>query len=412
MTTPVSVDKHCQRGLPLAMLVASLARPLGRCVLAWAMWAIGNCAFAQALCDHPPGIEGPQRALSAALCDTINPLDRSETLLHGVVVAQQGQLLAERYFTGRDKVVGQLFGRETVFGPQTLHDMRSISKSVVSLLIGIAQQQGKIGSIDTPVVNYLPESDKPKPMAPGWDLITLRHLLTMSSGLEWEEDGVLGNQTRMEFSSDQARHVLARPLAEPPGKRFHYVSGNTVLLGRVLERVTGLDLESYARQVLFGPLGIDDLEWRKGRDGHAFAHAGLRLRPRDLIKIGGLVLNEGRHNGRQIVAQAWVQNSTASLLAANNNGVSYGFQWWSGAAVVDGKSWRWVSGFGNGGQRLYVVPELALAVVIVAGRYDAPGPANGRPSHELFQRILAQMVRSTGSASQLLNPGERSVPRN
>jgi CubicO group peptidase (beta-lactamase class C family) len=262
----------------------------------------------------------------------------------------------------------------------------------VGLLVGIAQQQGKIGSIDIPVVSYLPESDKPTPLAPGWERITLRHLLTMSSGLDWQEDGVLGNQTRMEFSGDQARYVLARSIAEPPGKRFHYASGDTVLLGRVLERVTGMDLESYARQVLFGPLGISDLEWRKGRDGHAFAHAGLRLRPRDLTRIGELVLNGGRHAGKQVVPQAWVQESIAGHLATPY-GWRYGFQWRSGDSVVDGRSWNWVAGFGNGGQRLYVVPALGLSVVIVAGRYDAPAPVNGRPSHELFQRILGQVAR-------------------
>ena len=365
---------------------------LRHCLFAGALWMFSASAAAQALCDSEKGVEGPRQALSAALCQAIDPPDRTVSLLHGVVVEYQGQLLAERYFAARDQAMGDLFGHETAFTPQTLHDMRSISKSVVSLLIGIAQQQGKVGSIDEPVMNYLPASETRAQMAPGWERITLRHLLTMSSGLDWQENGVFGNQTRMEFSGDQAGYVMARSIAQPPGTHYLYNSGNTVLLGRVLEHVTGMDLERYARQVLFEPLGISDLDWRKGRDGHAFAHAGLRLRPRDLIKIGRLMLDGGRWNGRQIVPQAWVQDSIKSHIAAELDW-HYGYQWRSGETVVDGKPWHWIAGFGNGGQRLFVVPALDLNVVIVAGRYGAPNPANGRPSQNLFQQILAQVIR-------------------
>jgi CubicO group peptidase (beta-lactamase class C family) len=374
-------------------LVSGLTRKF---LVVWSMWMLGTCALAQSPCDNGNRVGQAQNALGVALCQIVESASHGANLLHSVVVEYQGQLVAERYFPGRDKIMGEFFGHETMFTPQTLHDMRSISKSVVSLLIGIAQQQGRIGSIDTAVLSFFSAAEVPPPPAPGWERITLRHLLTMSSGLAWQEDGLFGDQTRMEFSGDQAYYVLGRAVAQPPGARYLYTSGNTVLLGRVLERVTGMDLEEYARQVLFEPMGITDLEWRKGRDGRAFAHAGLRLRPRDLVKLGRLVLDGGRWHGRQIVPKAWVQDSTESHVSAELDW-HYGYQWRVGDIVVGGTSWHWIGAFGNGGQRLFVVPALELSVAILAGRYDAPYPTNGRPSQELFQKILTQVVLANGS---------------
>ena len=381
-------------------MVIDVTRRLGFATTVWVVFALGMaCAGVQAqtVCDDPKLLVGSQQALSAALCQVIDSPSRNADLLHGVIVDYRGQRIAERYFAGRDKVMGEFFGHDTVFTPQTLHDMRSISKSVVSLLLGIAQQQGKIGSLDTSALGYLPASDKPAQLAAGWERITLRHLLTMASGLDWQEEGLFGNQTAMELSGDQAAYVLGRSIAQAPGTRYLYNSGNTALLGRILERVTGLDLETYARQVLFWPLGITDVEWRKGRDGHAFAHSGLRLRPRDLAKLGRLVLDEGRWNGRQLVPETYIQDSTKSHIPAELDW-HYGFQWRVGDTVVAGTPWRWVAAFGNGGQRLFLVPALDLVVVIMAGRYDAPYPANAQPSQELFQRVLVQLARADAAA--------------
>lgn len=322
----------------------------------------------------------------SALCEVLNPKDAAESRLHGVLVEQHGEIIAERYFTSQDKPLGELFARETRFDAATLHDMRSISKSVVGLLVGAAIADGALPDLDTSIAALLPDVPADK------RAITLRHLLNMNAGLRWaENEGFLGlsDETRMEMSADMAGYVLSRPVDGAPGTHYRYNSGYTVLLGAILERATGQKLAEYARERLFEPLGVTRFEWRRGRADQTLSHAGLRLSPRDLSKLGRLMLNGGTWRGKQIIPANYVAESMKGALPAEKDW-RYALQWRQGEA----KGVAWIGAFGNGGQRLYMAPALDLAVVITAGRYDQPYPGNGRPSEMLLERILEERLKS------------------
>lgn len=345
-------------------------------------------------CEAPIGkadgwavVPAQEVALDAdKLCAAMRGFADGQVNFHGVVVARRGQLVAEAYRQGRDKAVSDYFSHLVPFDAERQHDMRSISKSVTSLLWGIAQAQGKTPPLATPVLDLYPELAELR--SNGRDGITVAHLLGMSSGLEWKEWGSYGTLSNDEFGlfwhSSQARYLFNRPMAAPPGTKFNYNGGGTAVLAQILAERVGMSLPDYARRYLFEPLGITDFTWQNDLRGRPLAFAGLRLRPRDLAKIGQLVLNEGQWNGKQVVPTEWLAESTQGRLSSGD-GMQYGYQWWSGTLEVHGKTRNWVGGIGNGGQRLYVVPELELVVAITAGDYDQP--EIGYQAYQLFKRI-------------------------
>jgi CubicO group peptidase (beta-lactamase class C family) len=300
--------------------------------------------------------------------------------LHAVFIARHGKLALERYYTGADERWGTPVGT-VAFNADTLHDLRSISKSIVGLLYGVALSEGKVPALDTPVVEAFPAfadlaADKPR------RAIHISHLLSMTMGLAWNEDlpysDPRNSEIAMENSADRYRYVLEQPVVSAPGTTWRYSGGATAVLGHLIARGVGMPLLEFARMRLLGPLGIEQASWTPGLNGEAAAASGLRMRSADLARIGQLVLQRGSWQGSQLVPADWIAASLTPRTTAFE-GVQYGYQWYL-APRRDGS--LGVMAIGYGGQRLVAIPALELVYVIFMGNYKQPFPVQ-------LQRVFA-----------------------
>lgn len=298
---------------------------------------------------------------------------------HAVLVEHDGRLVYETYLEGNDERWGDPLGH-VVFGPESLHDLRSVTKSVTSALLGIALGGNYEKALDAPIPAFFP--DLQGRFGAGLEQVTLRHVLTMTAGLEWNEMSVPytereNDEIQLYYTKDPVAMVLARPLRDPPGQRWYYNGGLTQVLAGIIERRTGKPLDAYAEEALFAPLGITDYEWLGSSlwpDGTSpSAASGLRLKARDLAKIGSLFLNRGQWQGQQIVPAEWVALSTqrhVEDIAWSAGGIyGYGFMWYPGRVQGD-NGYPVVRAMGNGNQRIFILPDQKLAVTVFAGRYN------------------------------------------
>ena len=328
-----------------------------------------------------------------ALCRMADRLAASSaTNVHAILVARGGKLVFERYFRGFDEIPGRFYGRRVenvAFDADTLHDMKSVSKSVASLAVGIAVDRGLIGSIDRPIFSFFPELSDLR--SPEKDRILLSHVLTMSMGLKWVEatpaTGDFDNdEARMNMAWDPCRYVLGLPVTAPAGQEFFYNTGALRLVSAIVRRATGRTLDEFARANLFDPLGIAGIAWDRVR-GDTDAGGGLRLRPRDMAKIGQLILAGGQWNDRRIVSKGWIEASVTRQIAATD-GQSYGYLWWLGRAKSNGHEVHWIGALGRGGQSIRIVPELDLVVAVTAGYYQDYSPEAFRLQYGIFRDVL------------------------
>jgi len=321
-----------------------------------------------------------------ALCRMTDGLAASANV-HAVLVARGGKLVFERYFSGPDEIQSRRVGNVT-FDAGMLHDMKSVSKSVASLALGIAIDRGLIRSVNEPIFSFFPELSDLR--SPEKERLQLVHALTMSMGLKWVEatPSNEGNndEERMHRARDPCRYVLGLAATAPAGQEFFYNTGALTLLSAIVRKATGRPLDEFARETLFEPLGIGRVEWIRVR-GDTDAGGGLRLRPRDMAKIGQLVLAGGRWNDRQVVSKAWIDASMAPRMDATGL-YFYGYLWWLGRSLFNGREVHWAAALGRGGQSIRIVPELDLVVVVTAGYYQDYSPQAFQVLSGIFRDVL------------------------
>ena len=289
--------------------------------------------------------------------------------IHSLLIARHGKLVFEAYFKGHDGRNG-----EVQFDRDRMHGTRSVTKSMTSLLIGIAISEGFIESLDEGIEKYFPGHVSPLFQDDEQDdqEITVRHLLTMTAGIEWDQSGAHGSEpdspnseAQMENSPDFIEFVLSRQQSVPPGTQFNYNSGCSILLAGILREASGLNVDEFADRYLFKPLGIQQRYWWKDRTGLPQTHAGLGLRPRDMAKIGQLCLNKGLWDGQEIVPASWIEESWAPQYGNDR----YGLGWWLDRLPVGGTDTATYVAEGNGGQFIFVMPDVNLVVVFTGGNY-------------------------------------------
>jgi CubicO group peptidase (beta-lactamase class C family) len=304
--------------------------------------------------------------------------------IHSMLIYKDDKLVLEEYFQGhRYKWDAPYYQGEWVQWDRTMkHQIMSCTKSITSACIGIAIEKGFIKNVHQSIFDYLPghqqfnTGDKSN--------ITIEHLLTMTSGLQWNEwnapHGTAANdidRLYFECSADPLYCVLERPLVSTPGESFTYNGGGIIALGEILKNATGMDIIGFSKEYLFGPLGTDTLQWDVFPEGQIESAGGLHLKPRDMLKLGITYLNGGVWKGERILPGDWVKKSSISF--GNNTNINlpiedsgrngYGYTWWTSELKSKGRKIHMYRANGWGGQVIMVFPEHKMVVVFTSGNY-------------------------------------------
>ncbi|MHA1959021.1 MAG: serine hydrolase domain-containing protein [Candidatus Thorarchaeota archaeon] len=291
---------------------------------------------------------------SSKLDEMIDYIEENNIRIHSILAVRDGYVVLEEHLS-------------SVYDADVRHQIHSCTKSFTSTAVGIAIEKGFIESVDTKILDFFPN----RTIANVDDRkqnISIKHLLMMTSGLEWDEwsepYGTSANQIWQMFNSgNPAQYVLDRPMAYRPGDVWVYNSGGSHLLSAIVEEATGQTLYSFLRENMFEPLGISvrDVHWPSDAQGVSLGGGGIYMKPKDMAKFGYLYLNNGSWNGSQIIAEDWISESTqTSYVFGEYSG--YGYQWWTNQAP----DIEIYSAQGFSGQFIFVVPENDLVVIFTS----------------------------------------------
>jgi CubicO group peptidase (beta-lactamase class C family) len=300
--------------------------------------------------------------------------------IFSVLVAKNGDVVLERYFNGSDS--------------QRSNNIHSASKSIISTLVGIAIDKGYIRSVDQKLSELLPAYFSEKDSRRKKQL-TVRHLLTMSAGFEWKDDPVYGTEYEIQNQPDWVEAILALRLVDRPGDKFFYNTGLTHLLSAIISQASGMNTCEFAHRYLFGPIGITAEHWGRDPQGVYSGGYNLYMTPREMMKFGLLILSGGRQARTQVVPREWIRESvTPAFEPYREHGLGrnwwtadrygYAYNWWlyeaAGHAMVI--AWGW------GGQMIYVIPDLATAVVLTHDTSSAAAVSEDPVNHDFVRDYI------------------------
>jgi len=293
--------------------------------------------------------------------------------LKAIVIVRDGVLLSEHYFNGDSAA--------------TLHDIRSATKSLTSLLMGMAVDKQFVHGVDDPISKYLPGLP-----ADGKQKIRIEDLLTMRSGLDADDEdpSTPGNEDRLDESEDWIKTVYALPMKRAPGETYVYCSVNAFLAGAILENATKTSLDDFARTNLFGPLGMANFQWRHVPVHRTTGQGNLAITARDAAALGQLMLNDGVVDGKRLINHSWVAASLAERVPISDSDPYadfYGYMWYSKAEPVGDHRVLVHFASGNGGNKIYIVPSLHMVISVTSSAYGTRW--GQRRSQDILLRILA-----------------------
>jgi CubicO group peptidase (beta-lactamase class C family) len=331
---------------------------------------------------------------SGVLADLLDHARSRRLPIHSLLLIRHGQIVLDATFYPYES--------------GTPHDVASVTKSVTSVLVGIALDKGYLKSVHQPVLPLLPAA-APAIVDPRKERLTIEHLLTMTSGLDCGFAPGEQELAAMRSTMDWAAFALALPMRAEPGAQYSYCSPNNHLLSAIVSAQTGGSALTFARKHLFGPLGIRDVTWPADAQGRTHGWGDLHLLPRDLAKIAYLYLHRGRWNGKQVVSEEWVRRSTSPLVKVRDS-VGYGYSWWINTTrqppVFEAE--------GRGGQRAAVVPDKDLVVVFTGGGVDtdelAPFLFRAIRSDAPLPKVVAVSVRLRNALEAARRPPPARPP--
>lgn len=320
--------------------------------------------------------------------------DNDYTEVHSVVIIKNDKLVFEEYFPGHDfYYLGENFHGDYVdFNRDTRHDTHSATKSFTSVLVGAAIEKGFIQSVDDKIFDYFPDYssliDQQK------EKITIEHLLTMSSGFQWNEWDVPISQSnhdiiRLIFSSDPVYYVLNKPVVTEPGTVFYYNGGTVDILGQIVKRASNMEVENFSHTYLFGLLGITNYNWQTMYgSGVTCCHGDVYITPRDMAKIGYLYLKGGVWNSTRIISEEWINLSTQNHITPPVNwAYGYGYLWWLKRYLTTSRTFYSINAEGWGGQQIIIIPSENMVVVFTGANY-----VSNTPNDEIMSRYILPAI--------------------